>query len=270
MEKMNKIKTVIKKGFIQTKEFFTKVFKSTKEKVVKGFEKFLALPKYMKTTIVYICLVAIIFGGVTWWQRSQMPFNIITNRPPIEDPVEKEPDLPGETDLDDPEDDKRESPEKDEEDEEFSEEDIDSEPVFDISNEIMWPIDGLRSIEGKFREEFQYRDDGQPYYLDGIIIAATKGSNVRAALPGEVVDIAESYLYGKVVKVVYVDPDKVLWESIYYNLENTKVEIGQNLTVGDSIGSVGSNYLNQNFSEEHLYFELKKNKQNVDPELYLN
>ena len=277
MEKIRKLKdqitSALNSGIKKVKYFLLNAGTKVKKVTIKGYTKFIALPKYMKNVIVYLTLVAVIFGGATWFQRSQAPFNIITTRPPVEEPDEEHggptitlPEKP--EDVEEPK-----VPDQDQ-DQQNQDEDLDQETVadsvFNISNEMIWPIDGLRTIEGKFREEFQYRDNGRPYFLEGVVIAAPKGSNVRAALPGEVKHIAYSDLYGKVVNVEFEDPDKVLWECIYYNLDSIQVELGQRLTVGDSIGTVGTNYLNQKFNEEHLYLELKKNNENVDPELFFN
>ncbi len=273
MKTYEKIKEWITNAIIKTKNLLMSFGRKVGQISVIGFKKFTALPKYFKTTIVYVVLVAMIFSYVAW-QRNNFPLNIFSNNPPVTEPKgnDQEPNLPGNGSEDPSDDGDGPNTEEPIDNEPVDEEPVDqepAEPVFNIRQEIIWPTDGLRDIEGKFKQEFQL-NDGSEFRLDGILIPASKGSKVRAALPGEVVDVklTDSDLYGGVIKIRFQDPTGVVWETIYYNVEDIKVEEGDTVSIGDNIASVSSNDLGTSFSQEHLVFELKRNGQEVDPELY--
>ena len=231
--------------------------------VAKSIGRIKKSPRIVKTVIVYGLVLGLMFSFMAW-QRSRIPLNIIANNPPQEQPSEENEDsdvqLPG---MEEPTD----GLEIEEDQGVEAQEPQEAETVFSVTDKIIWPIDGFREIEGRFKEKFNFRD-GDEFFLDGILIPATKGSKVRAALPGVVIDVGYSDLYGNVVKVKFADQNNDVWECIYYNLEQIQVEEGQDVSIGDSIGYVGSNLLASNFKEDHIVFELKKNGIEVDPEPY--
>lgn len=226
-------------------------------------------PKIITTVLVYGVVLGLMFSYMAW-QRSRLPLDIIANNPPQEQPSYEEIEIetppieePNKDAVNNGENQKEDEFEEDELEEDESEE----ERVFKVADKIIWPIDGFREIQGRFKEKFML-GNGDEFFLDGILIPATKGSKVRAALPGVVMDVGYSYLYGNVVRIRFIDQKGDVWDSIYYNLKQIQVEEGQDISIGDSIGYVGSNLLASNFDEEHIVFELKKNGKEIDPEPY--
>lgn len=265
---MNKISNLMDKLKAKLKVLGEKVKKQgNKFKIimVNTFQKLKKSPRFVKTLAVYAVVLSLMFTFMAW-QRSRISLNIIANDPPEEQSSNQNEDLNAFIpDLEENTVDLEESNEEEQEIESLDPEEV--EQVFSIKDKIIWPIDGFREIEGRFKEKFNFRN-GDEYFLDGILIPAAKGSKVRAALPGTVIDVGYSDLYGNVVKVRFKDQNDDVWECIYYNLEQIQVEEGQNISVGDSLGYVGSNLLASNFKEEHIIFELKKNRTEVDPEPY--
>ncbi|SET18593.1 murein hydrolase activator EnvC family protein [Anaerobranca gottschalkii] len=267
------------------KEKILKVYNLSKIKLKEIINKIKGLPTFIKRIGIY-CLVVLVMFSYMAWQKSRLPLDIIGELPKNEtqQPGEKKNnELPWEIDEIEREDrgveektekkdEKRDESEEKTilEEEKTTVEEETAQPVFNIKDKIIWPVEGSGEIQGHFKQPFNFRDGSFEYKLDGILIAAPKGSKVRAALPGVVKDVVRetSYLYGNVVKISYVDPNGDTWDVYYYNLDNIQVEEGQKVSIGDSIGYVGSNLLSSLFSESHIVLEIKKNNVLIDPQPY--
>ncbi|SHJ80869.1 Peptidase family M23 [Anaerobranca californiensis DSM 14826] len=252
---------------------------------VKGKEiinKIKGLPSFVKKVSIY-CIVVVIMVGLMAWQKSRLPLEIIGEFPKNEtqQPEKRDNELPWQIDEKEKEKERdlgeknevnevNKDEKKDQSEEKTSTEEEITQPTFNIKDKIIWPIEGSGEIQGHFKQSFNFRDGSFEYKLDGILIVAPKGSKVRAALPGVVKDVVTetSYLYGNVVKISYVDPNGDIWDTYYYNLDNIQVAEGQKISIGDSIGYVGSNLLSSLFNEAHIVLEIKKNNVLIDPQPY--
>lgn len=120
---------------------------------------------------------------------------------------------------------------------------------------IDWPVDKAR-----LTQKFKLR--GRKPHL-GIDLAAPKGTPVMAAHDGKVVYAGRDFHgYGR---LVILEQDKT-WASFYSHLDKVLVREGQSLRQGEVLGRMGRT---GNARGVHLHFELRNNRNPVDPLLYL-
>ncbi len=120
---------------------------------------------------------------------------------------------------------------------------------------FMWPVEG--NIVKKFGSQ-----SGNEY-SDGINIAASAGTSVKASSAGRVVYTGDSLKsYGNLVIVKH---DNGLL-SAYAHLDKMNVTKDQKISQGQVIGTVGSS---GKVSSPQLYFAIRKGKDARDPKIYL-
>jgi murein DD-endopeptidase MepM/ murein hydrolase activator NlpD len=97
---------------------------------------------------------------------------------------------------------------------------------------------------------------------NGIDIAAVNGS-VPVLLPadGEVLLVKEDVFFGKMIRIKHFGG----YETFYAHLGSVSVKQGQKLKRGAQIGYFGESGWT---THPHLHYELIKNGENVDPQLY--
>lgn len=101
---------------------------------------------------------------------------------------------------------------------------------------------------------------------DGIDIESTLGTQVLAAADGVVSEIYTDDLLGTTVVLEHGGG----LETVYSNLaELPTVSVGQSVSVGDTIGSVGTTAIGEAGLVYHLHFAMRANGQSVDPTEYL-
>ena len=101
---------------------------------------------------------------------------------------------------------------------------------------------------------------------NGIDIVAPKTTVVKASAEGTVKSIKNDPRYGLTVVIEHVNG----FSSIYSNLLTAEfVEEGEKVEQGQTIGTVGNTATFEISDESHLHFEILKNSEYVDPELYL-
>ena len=97
---------------------------------------------------------------------------------------------------------------------------------------------------------------------DGIDISASVLTPVKCVNNGTVKEVYNDNLLGTVVVVSHSENI----ESYYCNLnELVNVEVGQEVTVGHVLGSVGASAILESEGKEHLHFAMKENGEWVDP-----
>ena len=100
----------------------------------------------------------------------------------------------------------------------------------------------------------------------GIDIKADKASVVMASEKGKVESIKNDPRYGLTVIVEHVNG----YKTVYANLLSTEFVVeGETIKQGQSLGTVGNTASFEVSDEPHLHFELLKNNEQQDPELYL-
>ncbi len=101
---------------------------------------------------------------------------------------------------------------------------------------------------------------------DGIDIGAEKTSVVKASADGKVSSIKNDPRYGLTVTIEHVNG----YKTVYANLLSTEFVVeGENVKQGQSIGTIGNTAAFEISDEPHLHFELLKDNEQQDPELYL-
>ena len=100
----------------------------------------------------------------------------------------------------------------------------------------------------------------------GIDIVAEKTTVVKASAEGTVKSIKNDPRYGLTVVIEHANG----FSSVYSNLLTAEfVEEGEQVKQGQTIGTVGNTATFEIADESHLHFEILKDSNSVDPELYL-
>lgn len=101
---------------------------------------------------------------------------------------------------------------------------------------------------------------------NGIDIKADKTTVVKASADGKVTSIKNDPRYGLTVIIEHVNG----YKTVYANLLSTEFVVeGETIKQGQSIGTVGNSASFEISDEPHLHFELLKDNEQQDPELYL-
>lgn len=101
---------------------------------------------------------------------------------------------------------------------------------------------------------------------NGVDIKADETTVVKAVADGTVSSIKNDPRYGLTVIVEHVNG----YKTVYANLLSTEFVVeGEKVKQGQSLGTVGSTASFEILDEPHLHFELLKDNEQLDPELYL-
>jgi murein DD-endopeptidase MepM/ murein hydrolase activator NlpD len=95
----------------------------------------------------------------------------------------------------------------------------------------------------------------------GVDLVAPMGTAVHATADGEVIKVSYHKGYGNHIVIKHDD----VYESLYAQLSETKVEVGQKVKKGDIIGAVGSSGMS---TAPHLHYEVIENGSRVDPKSF--
>ena len=127
-------------------------------------------------------------------------------------------------------------------------------------------------VEGEILREFAKDSLVYSATLDewithnGIDIAADKTTVVKASEAGIVKSIKNDPRYGLTIVIEHANG----FSSIYSNLLTAEfVEEGETVEKGQTIGTVGNTATFEIADESHLHFEILKDNEYVDPELYV-
>lgn len=125
-----------------------------------------------------------------------------------------------------------------------------------------WPVERskcwLSSLFGP-----RFRADGSPGFHYGVDMAALRGTPVKAAASGIVMEARYARGYGKTILIVH---DRQ-YKTRYAHLNKIAVMIGQKVNRGSFIGLVGStgNVRTTNKDGSHLHFEVYAFNRRVNP-----
>lgn len=103
----------------------------------------------------------------------------------------------------------------------------------------------------------------EPAFHNGMDIAAPYGTPVKATSPGDVTFASERGAYGNVVEIEHGNGIVTR----YAQLEACNVSVGDRVTEGTVIGTVGAS---GQATGPHLHFEVIENGEPKDPASYLN
>ena len=113
-----------------------------------------------------------------------------------------------------------------------------------------WPLDEARMTRG-------FRTKGRGHF--GLDLANVKGTQIMAAERGVVIYTGREFKgYGKLVVIEHNDE----WATLYAHLDKIVVDEGQTVERGELIGQMGRT---GRASGVHLHFEIRRNREPVDP-----
>ena len=132
--------------------------------------------------------------------------------------------------------------------------------------EFMYPVEG-EMLKEYSMENLVFSETLQEWIVHkGIDIKAPRTTVVKAAEEGQVVAIKNDPRYGLSITIEHRDG----YKTIYANLLTTEfVTEGENVSKGQTIGTVGNSAAFEIADEPHLHFEMLKDGENVNPTLYL-
>lgn len=138
--------------------------------------------------------------------------------------------------------------------------------------EVVKEITFIKPVEGEVLREFAkdnlvYSETLKEWITHlGIDIKADKTSIVKASAAGIVQSIKNDPRYGLTVTVEHDDGFK----TIYSNLLTAEFVVeGEELEQGQTIGTVGTTSTFEYLDEPHLHFEIMKDNENIDPNIYV-
>ena len=100
----------------------------------------------------------------------------------------------------------------------------------------------------------------------GVDIKADKTTIVKSSSDGVVKSIKNDPRYGLTIVVEHTNG----FTSVYSNLLTAEfVTVGENVKSGQTIGTVGNTASFEIVDEPHLHFEILKDGNNIDPEMYI-
>lgn len=122
----------------------------------------------------------------------------------------------------------------------------------------------IKPVNGKVTSEFGGREVTSPVMSadhKGIDIAAKQGTNILAAIEGQVEEANSNSEYGNFVKI---KTDDIL--TVYAHCEKLKVSKGDNIKQGDVIATVGTTGKS---TGPHLHFEIRLSGRYINPALII-
>lgn len=152
------------------------------------------------------------------------------------------------------------------------EETTEEEPKEEQKEEVVKDPEFKMPVEGEILRE--YAKDSLVYSptLDewithnGLDISAPKTTVVKASAAGNVKSIKNDPRYGLTVVIEHVNG----FTSVYSNLLTAEfIEEGEEVEQGQTIATVGNTATFEIADEAHLHFEILKDNESVDPELYI-
>lgn len=165
---------------------------------------------------------------------------------------------------------KKNRSQSDDEDDEYEEDDDYVETntkVEEILDPVFkYPVEGEISVEYA-KDKLVFSNTLNEWVIHpGIDIKANKTDLVKASSAGTVRAIKNDPRYGLTVVIEHANG----FSTVYANLLTAEfVSVGENVTGGQTIGTVGNVAAFEIMDEPHLHFEILKDGEQIDPSMYL-
>ena len=128
------------------------------------------------------------------------------------------------------------------------------------------PVQG-EVLSGYAMEVLSYNETTRDWRVhNGVDFAAPAGTAVVAAADGQVYTVYEDDQMGMTVVIRHEGGYTTRYSSL---AENVTVSAGQTVSMGQTIGSVGTTALMENALGDHVHFTVTKNDEPVDPMEFL-
>ena len=139
----------------------------------------------------------------------------------------------------------------------LSQMDIDVKNIKDKYSFIL-PVSGIKTSSFGVREP----NEIVTKYHTGVDIANNKGTVIKSAITGKVIQVSEKGDYGKHLKI---SVDDLI--TVYAHCDKIYVKEGDEIIQGQDIAEMGST---GNSTGNHLHFEIRYENRYIDPERLLN
>ncbi len=135
------------------------------------------------------------------------------------------------------------------------------------SIKTMWPVDG-QVVAVFAADKLAYNETTQDWRVHhGIDLSAQEGTEVKAAADGTVYTVYTDQVMGTTVVIRHDGGYVTTYASLS---EEVPVTVGQAVTMGQVIGTVGHSCLTEKALGPHLHFSVTRNDALVDPEAFLS
>ena len=135
------------------------------------------------------------------------------------------------------------------------------------SLKTMSPVSG-EMVYGYAMETLSYNETTRDWRVhDGLDIAAAAGTEVVAAADGEVYTIYEDDVMGTTVVIRHLNGYTTKYSSLS---EDLSVSVGDSVTMGQVIGTVGCTALVETTLGDHVHFSVTYQDKPMDPTEFLN
>lgn len=136
---------------------------------------------------------------------------------------------------------------------------------FDDTQKMSWPVQGTILLDYSMDTTTYYKTLDQYKCNPGVLIATESNTPVNAAFEGTVASITNDAALGTVLTIDMGNG----YQAIYGQLKDVAVSVGDSVAAGELLGSVAQP--TKYFIEEgtHLYFQMTKDGQPIDPKPYM-
>jgi murein DD-endopeptidase MepM/ murein hydrolase activator NlpD len=138
--------------------------------------------------------------------------------------------------------------------------------TFNEENGLAWPVQGDIILRFSNQTPIYYETLDQYKVHPAMAIKAMIGNEVKVAARGVIEDISTSDELGTTVVVNHGDG----YETVYGQLKELKVNVGDTLEQGDVIGLIEEPTKYYGKEGSHLHFQVLKDSQSINPESLLN
>lgn len=136
---------------------------------------------------------------------------------------------------------------------------------FDENTIMKWPIEG-EIVKPYHMDSMLYFETLDQYkYNPAMLISGKEGDSIVAAAAGKVIEVHETDETGLTVEMDLGDG----YRAVYGQLASASVSTGQTVEEGATIGTLAAPTRYYTLEGTHLYFELRKDGNAINPEEYL-